>query len=226
MRAISFIFLFVGITSFTFAQSRYRMGILPQLNFTKTLSKSWKLASKIEARQIISSGTFGQSNESTYTYERTDIAILASKKTDIGHSLSSGYMIRIRNQQLIHRLIQQYAIVSRFSNFRLGHRFSADQTFSSLDAPTFRFRYRITFDLPLNGQKPDAKESYFKINHEYLSILQAKELDLEIRLIPAYGYLISDQNKIEAGIDYRLDGIFNRRPRQNYWLYLAWYRSL
>ncbi len=95
------------------------------------------------------------------------------------------------------------------------------------ESTTIRLRYRLSTDLPLNGQSVDEQELYFKINHEYLTAFEQNQTDLEIRLIPYLGYLINEQNKVEMGLDYRLNRLLQNRPnRHTLWLALNWFVSI
>ncbi len=109
------------------------------------------------------------------------------------------------------------------SSMRLAHRFAADQTFGGGDPTEWRLRYRLGTELPLNGQEADPKELYLKINNEYLGSWQGNDSDLEIRLVPVLGYLFTDKNKLEFGLDYRIDSFLANEARQRFWGVLAWY---
>lgn len=208
-----------------YAQSTYQFGLLPAVNLNKKLKKDWKFNLKIESRQSLKDGLIGESGDFDYDYVLTDFAFVLSKKVGLNNTLAGGYMIRFRDNDLYHRFIQQFTIVQRFSNFRLGHRLSADQTFSTADASEYRFRYRATVQLPLNGASIDPQEFYLKVNNEYLNAFSQSEYDLEIRLIPFLGYGFTDANKLELGVDYRLDSFLNSDPRNRFWLSMNWYLS-
>lgn len=216
--------LLVGCASLT-AQHRYRTGLLPQFNLNYGLCGPWKLNVKLESRQILSVGEPGLPVDRDYRYERTDLATVLSYKRGAGQTLAAGYMLRVGNQQLVHRFIQQYSWVRPYPSFRLGHRIVTDQTFAPDEAGQYRFRYRIGIDRALNGEAVDPGESYVKLTHEYLNILSGGQYDLEIRLVPSYGYAFTDNNKLELGLDYRLDGILDGQSRSNFWWGLAWYVS-
>lgn len=113
--------------------------------------------------------------------------------------------------------------MQKLSGFRLAHRFLFDQTFSASEEPEFRLRYRITSELPLNGESVDPGEYYLKINNEYINSLQAMEYDLEIRLIPLIGYDISERFKIETGLDYRVNSFLTNNTRHSYWMTLNFF---
>ena len=208
------------------AQSSYQFGILPAINLNKSFANNWKINLKTESRQILKEGLFSEKNMFQYKYTLTDIAVVASKKTGLNTALAGGYMLRIRDEQFIHRTIQQFTMVSNYSGFRLAHRFSSDQTFEENEAVAVRLRYRITSEFPLSGQSVDPKELYLKINHEYVNAVQDTNYDLEIRLIPLLGYTFSDTNKLESGLDYRLNSFLGGNPRSRFWITLNWFISL
>ena len=208
------------------SQGVYSAGVLPQINLNISLPKDWRLNAKVESRQLFSEGQFEQNFKTAYRYDLTDIALIASKKTGVNNSLGAGYMIRFRNNEVIHRFIQQYSIVKKYDLFRLGHRISTDQTIRNDNPVQVRLRYRIGVEKALNGKDVDPKEFYFKLNNEYLFAIEGRETDLELRLIPAFGYAFNDNNKFEFGIDYRVNEFKSGASRNQFWLYLGWFISM
>lgn len=225
MRGMILILVGLLLCQVLIAQQRYRVGLMPQVNLNIRLNKGWKFNGKIESRYILQTGTFGKAPTFKNQYSLTDIAGLLSRKAGANSSIAGGYQARIQEGQLIHRLVQQYSLVRRYTAFRLGHRFAMDQTFDPQDSPTFRLRYRISAEFPLNGQSVDPGEAYFKIGNEYLNALDGGEYDLEIRAVPAWGLAISDHNKLEIRVDYRLDAFVQGNTRHSGWGQVAWYLS-
>lgn len=207
------------------SQHRYRQGSLPSININKKVNSLWKLNLKIESRQPFRIGTFGQPAETKFQYERADFTLLTSRKIGANSKAAAGMMLRFRDGDLIHRSIQQYSVVRRYPGFRLGQRFSTDQTFAPQTATQYRFRYRIGADFALNGQAVDHREFYLKLTNEYLTIIQ-EEIDLEIRLVPTLGYAYTDNNKLELGLDYRLDSILAQNLRSNFWFTVGWFVAI
>ncbi len=205
------------------AQSSFQFGILPAINLNKKLENNWKVNLKLESRQLLKEGNWRDENETNYEYVLTDIALVVSKKVGLNNSLAGGYLLRIRDNQIFHRLIQQFAYNRQYSSLRLTQRFSTDQTFANDVATTWRFRYRIGAEFPLNGQSVDPQEFYLKINHEYLGALEEKEWGLELRLVPLLGYEFNDNNKLETGLDYRLDSFINGDSRHRFWINVNWF---
>lgn len=209
--------------SFAFAQSSFQTGLLPSINFNKGISEDWSLNFKIESRQLLKDGFFRNKNEFDYDYLLTDFTTITSKKIGLNNAISFGYTLRVADKDLVHRFIQQITLTKRYSSMRLGHRFSTDQTFAHDRSVQFRVRYRLTAELPLNGQSVDPKEFYIKINNEYLNVFQNKDYDLELRLVPLLGYNFNDNNKLETGLDYRLSSFIHTGSRSSFWLSINWF---
>lgn len=209
----------------TKAQSNYQIGFLPAINLNKNLENDWKINLKLESRQLLQEGLFSEKENVNYEYILTDIALVGSKKVGLNNSLAGGYLLRLRDEKVFHRAIQQFTLTRRYSGLRLAQRFSADQTFAKDVATTFRLRYRLGAEIPLNGQSVDPKEFYFKITNEYLGSLEDGTSDLEIRLVSLLGYEFTDNNKLEGGLDYRLDSFINDDTRQRFWGSISWYMA-
>lgn len=205
------------------AQDAYRFGGLPSLNLNSKLKNDWTFNTKIESRQLFQTREFNGNVDKDYDYVLTDFSLIAAKKVGLNSRVAGGYLIRIEDGELFHRFIQQYVMVQRLSGFRLAHRFLSDQTFSKSEKPEIRLRYRITAEIPLDGQEVDQGEFYVKINNEYVNSLQAMEYDLEIRLVPLLGYDMADNFKIETGLDYRINSFLKNKTRHSYWMVLNFF---
>lgn len=205
------------------AQSTYQLGGLPSINLNYKWKSDWSANFKIESRQLLQRGAFNGDVDRHYDYVLTDYSLIMAKKIGLNARLSGGYLFRFREGQVIHRLIQQYAITQRLFGFRLAHRLVTDQTFSDNDDTQYRLRYRLSTEVPLNGQSADPKEFYFKINNEYLSSIQATEYDLEIRLVPLLGYAVTDKQKVEFGVDYRVNSFLGKNTQHSFWISWNWF---
>lgn len=206
-----------------YAQSTFQFGGLPSLNVNSKLKNDWSLNSKIESRQLFQSGDLNGNVNKNYEYVLTDFSLIAAKKVGLSSRVAGGYLIRFKDGELFHRFIQQYIIVQKFSGFRLAHRFASDQTFSKSEKPEIRIRYRITSEIPLNGESVDPGEFYLKVNNEYIASLQASEYNLEIRVVPLLGYDITDDLKIETGMDYRVNSFIQNNTRHSYGIALNFF---
>jgi hypothetical protein len=194
--------------------------LLPSLNINKKLPKDWSLNFKAESRQSLFKEEF------KYSYLLTEMSIAASKKIGINTSIAAGYLVGVDDKSVKNRSIQQVTFVKRYSNFRLSHRFLADQTFVNEENVEFRFRYRLSKEIPLQGESLDSREFFLKLSNEYLNSFQNKSFDMEIRGAALLGYVISPTNKIEFGADYRLDSFINGVARNRYWIGINLYQSI
>ena len=206
------------------AQHTYRLGWMPQVNLNVRLPDDWRINTKVESRPFLSTGTFGE-DASSFDYALTDIALLAARKLSANRTLSAGYLIRFTTDDIRHRLIQQFSLVSPLVSLRLGHRFAADQTFVPDEPMELRLRYRLSLELPLNGQSVDPGEAYLKLSHEQLHAFQSVDYDLEFRFVPILGYVLTDNNKLETGLDYRLDSFLEDGARSSFWWRVGWFRA-
>ena len=225
IKKLQFLFsiLFVLLVNIVFSQQTYQLGILPSFNLNTKLKNDWSVNTKIESRQLLQRGEWGGAADKQYNYVLTDLSLIAGKKIGLNSRVGAGYLIRLEEGQRIHRFIQQFIIVQRKSGYRLAHRFLTDQTFSKIESPQFRLRYRITAEIPLNGESVDPKEFYLKLNNEYLNSFQSPDYDLELRLVPLLGYDIAANNKLEMGLDYRVNSFLNQKAEHSFWVSLNWF---
>lgn len=207
-------------------QTSYSSGLIPVLNFNKTVSERWKVNTKIENQVLFqeTSGAFFDNGD--FNRDRTELHFSGTHKLTFKSSITGGYMIRFHDEESYHRFSQQFSTVTQLKNFVLSHRIGLDQTVKPGKSTEYRLRYRFSNALPLNGTKIDTKEGYLKFSNEYLGSLEDKQTSLEIRLKAAYGYELSQSQKAEAGIDYRFGDIGSGDFSQTLWVYLGYYIKL
>lgn len=221
-----YLLLFVLITFFSKAQSSYQFGLLPSINLNKKLPQDFQLNFKLESRQLLKEGFFERTNDFNYDYVLTDFSLLAAKKIDIDKSVVIGYSIRAREGSIINRSIQQFIITNSYSGFKLSHRISTDQTFEEAEKMEFRLRYRLSSAIALNGQDVDNQEFYLKLNNEYVNSFQDAKYDLEIRILSFVGYKFTDKQKLELGLDYRINSFLKSTAKNRLWISMNWYQVL
>lgn len=224
MKKILFIFFLFFCNTILYSQSSFSSGVLPRIRVSYKLTDQIKWINGIESRQQFIDDTKDDSFE--YDFILTDISTLLSFKVGAHGVLNGGYLIRIEDSEIIHRTIQQYNLVFGYDSFRVGHRFATDQTYSNKTSTTFRGRYRITLEKPLEGDDVDEGEFYLKLGNEYLFSYQNNESDLEMRLLPFLGYEINAKNKIEIGLDYRLSRLLNSGSENDLWLSINWFYTI
>ncbi len=224
MKKVFIIFLFLCLVQSVDAQSSFSSGILPQVRVSAKITEQIKWVNGIESRQLFIDDTKDKSLD--YEYVLTDISSLLSFKIGAYGAINGGYLIRIEGEEIVHRTIQQFTIVQNYDVIRLGHRFVTDQTFSRNEAPELRLRYRIAVEKPLSGGNIDPTEFYLKLSNEYLLKFQGSESELETRILPFLGYEINKKNKIELGLDYRLDGLLTSGSENDLWLSMNWFYTI
>lgn len=200
------------------------IGLIPQINSDFKIGERWKVNSKLEGRQIFFKNPY-PAGQIEKEFDRLDVELIATKSIDPLHAFGGGYLIRRADNSFTHRFIQQFAITRKLLASRLSHRFRTDQTFEKNESVQWRLRYRISWEKPLNGFEIDPGEFYLKLNNEYLGILQDSKGDLEIRGLASVGYDISDKNKVETGIDYRVENLINSDPTHRLFLSIGLYHS-
>lgn len=195
------------------AQSDFDAGFLPKAILSKRLSEKTKWISSIESRQIIYDEAY------QFSYDLIDLSSIYSVKTTLNQSFNFGYILRFRNSETIHRTFQHYNFVDKWTNLKIGHRIAFEQFYQTKKQTTYRTRYRLSTEIPLNGERVDVKELYFKFGNEYLYDFS----DLEIRLTPYLGYQVSKKDKIEFGFDFRTSNITSTQTENTLWFRTTWY---
>ena len=197
---------------------------MPEVNIIIPLSDRVKLRTTMESRELL----FDDGREGgqwVFDHLLTDFSAIAAVKVGAAGALNGGYLLRIREGKVFHRLIQRYRFVTDFANIRLGHRFGIDQTFNGDGFFEFRTRYRINLEKALNGERIDPGEFYFKIGAEALWEIFEGRSEIETRLTPILGFEISPGQGFEGGIDYRV-AITLEEPVQVVWLTLTYFKTL
>lgn len=218
----NFVFLFLNTLQ---AQSSYEIGFLPKVNITTKLENNWSIIFNTETRFNALESKFSSSAETNFNYDLTDVSVLASKKVGSNNKFAFGYFIRFKETETHHRFIQQFAISKQYQGFKLEHRFSTDETIEKETIWQFRLRYRLSVVFPFKNESNNDNPFYFKINNEYLGIFKEKEdADFELRLSPFLGYTINNNNKIEGGLDYRVNSFIenNNDSKHSFWFTIHW----
>ena len=219
-----FVLLFLPLK--VFPQKSYRTGTLPQVNINFGVGKNLKLNTKLESRQIFSERSDNELRSNKLRYERTDLALVLTRKLSVNNTIGGGYLIRLEDHELAHRFIQQFSYVRNLEMITMAHRIVTDETFRKSEPASFRLRYRLGIEKALNGRQIDPKEMYLKFNNEYLGILSDRSADLEIRGLLALGYNATDDRKFELGVEYRVNE-FNQPVRaQQFWVTVGLFLSI
>ncbi|PQB05811.1 hypothetical protein BST85_13575 [Aureitalea marina] len=116
------------------------------------------------------------------------------------------------------RLSEAYALDISFGKFSLGNRLQADQRFR-FSTTLFRFRYQLSLDFPLSGERLDPGEFYTIFSTESLLTTASVIRPLwDQRFTGALGYELNKQWKLQLNFEFRAEG-YNRGLIQRYFLY-------
>jgi hypothetical protein len=156
---------------------------------------------------------------------------IKQRQVEIGHFssfnitprsiLSIGVMYRNKNwfDELENefRTTLQLNTKHTLESLRFGQRFRAEQRFFETFT-TFRFRYRLALDFPLQGEKLDIGESYFIGTGEFLwSMTKNRNPELDHRWSAQIGWMLVKSTKLQLGLEYRFDQ-FNTTLNQKLFL--------
>jgi len=194
---------------------------MPKLDLNASLSEWWELNAEIESKLIFREGFYNGPSKQQYRHHRTNISVAGKRKIGNNTSVTGGYLLKIQENNLLHRLLQEYSLKSTSANFTLGHRFAADQTFNTGSATEYRLRYRISATYPLSETSRNVKNSYLKFENEYLGSLENKSTALEIRVLAAIGFIPIHHSTLETGISYRACEATQPITNNEFWLYVG-----
>lgn len=225
MRKITLFAVLIFLSGTVSAQHNkvFFTGIFPEISLTKKISSQYRLNFKIENQEILFDNSDSEIDNPQFTHYRTDLMMFLNREIRPGVSIAAGLFHRIQDNENANRIIQQLAILQRMRNLRINHRFRTDQTFTKNDDFEFRFRYRFTLEIPLDGVEIDPREYYMVLSNEPIFSSKGDEFEIENRTVVALGKLFNLNEKMEWGIDYRTDGFFQEGIRTRLWAKLSYY---
>lgn len=196
------LFVFIGMNAF--AQENTEIFHEHEFALRHNISKSYSVNFGLSSRAFVYTDDVTQ-----YRLRQAQISHFSTLKLDLKHSIALGVMYRNRDifedSSNETRLTQQFNRKSIFKTLRFGHRVRSEQRFYN-DFTAFRFRYRLALDLPLQGLKLDVGETYLVVTNEgLLTSTKISQPEIEYRLSPTFGILLSKNLNIEFGVELRLD---------------------
>ncbi|MDN3690757.1 DUF2490 domain-containing protein [Cyclobacterium jeungdonense] len=228
MRRLILVFVWMFLSYQGVAQNRLtNLGFFPELQVRVHAGDNLKLTGKIESQHGMATMPEGSEASWGYRHVQTDFQAFAGTSLNPYVSLTGGYQYRLDgDNEDSHRAIQQISFLQRKDSYRIGHRIRADETFAVNEAIEYRLRYRLSFEIPLEGQSLDPGEVYLVVSDEPIFSYQDGETGFENRFAAALGHLSLQKQKFQAGIDYRTDRFFNADLRQRIWFKFGWYLTL
>lgn len=225
MRKIALLAVLISLAGIVSAQQNkvFFTGVFPEILVTKRISPLYRLNFKVENQEILFDNRDSEIDNPQFTHYRTDLMMFLNRDIRPGVSIAMGLFHRIQVNENANRIIQQLALLQRMRNLRINHRFRTDQTFTKNDDFEFRFRYRFTVEIPLEGAEIDPKEFYMVISNEPIFSFKGDEFEIENRAVVALGKLFNMNEKLEWGIDYRTDGFIQEGFRTRLWAKISYY---
>ncbi len=169
----------------------------------------------------------GEGTGTRYQINYTQVQLFGTYKLWTTTQLSGGYSFRFNDllgesPGREHRIMEQVAFVSFLGDRRLAHRIRTEQRFED-DEFINRWRYRLAYEFPLQGQRLDPGEKYLITSNEVLLSFNAWERFAGNRLYLGIGWFFSNKQKVEAGLQYRLDDVGTGQPENAIWFTTAYY---
>lgn len=224
MRILLISLLLLSLQSYPALAQEFNAGVLPEISLSYRWSEKIQQTIKIESMH----GFYTPEVQGLdFSYEQTDIQVFLEGRLSPFLRIAGGYQYRFEGEgENAHRTIQQLTFLQRKTGFRLGHRIRTDQTFTPDESVRWRLRYRLTTEIPLQGQSLDEREFYLILSGEPVYSYRSGKSRLETRLAGSVGYQITPVNKVEMGPDFRLDDLFGEKSGQNLWIKLGWFYRL
>lgn len=199
----------------------------PSFSYTRDFSNRWSSNIQITSRSTF----FKASEEGTtddYKMNFLETQLFGTYTLWNSTEISLGYRIRGTNPLdslgFEHRPMQQIAFITYVGNSRLSHRARTEQRFRE-EGYENRWRYRLSYDKPLNGQRLDPGEKYIILSDELLYTFNAARSSLENRINLGIGWLFQEDKKLETGIQYRLGNIGAEDLENVIWFTTTYYLS-
>ncbi len=158
--------------------------------------------------------SFGVSNRDiVYHNENSDFEPLflefshyTSRQIGFNSKVSAGVRYRINrlfeDEQNETRLVEQYAYAKKYERIKIAHRLRLAQRLR--EKTTFRTRYRFAFEIPLKGNRVDAKELGLVTSLEGVWEFGKEEIpNFGVRYSNYLGYRILANTIFNFGFEYR-----------------------
>ncbi|WP_411029024.1 DUF2490 domain-containing protein [Spongiimicrobium sp. 3-5] len=199
-----FIFILLNL-SFLRAQEHFTGYWQPQIALNYKLTDDYSHNFSVSQRNYIY-----KSETVRLEARQIDLAHFSTFKTSDNKSFGFGIQYRFRaifedEKQNELRLTQQFNVVHKWGNVRLGHRFRVEQRITS-SLTMHRFRYRFALDTPLQGEKLDIGEPYLVGAIEsLLSLARSNAPMYDQRITINLGWLLAKKTKLQTGLEYRFE---------------------
>ncbi|RZV56086.1 MAG: DUF2490 domain-containing protein [Flavobacteriaceae bacterium] len=189
------------------AQSDFELLHEPTFLINHGFSENYRANFGLTARHFMY-----RDNEIFFKNRQVQVSHFSTFTLSYDQSLSMGIMFRESNlfdDQANNeiRLTQQYNLTKRTFGIRFGHRIMNEQRLFRRNT-TYRIRYRLALDSPLQGEKLDIGEAYIVVNTEFLlSLNKRSNPAMDNRITTQIGWQKSEVLKLQVGLQYRFDDL-------------------
>jgi hypothetical protein len=190
------------------AQDRaYLSGFAPEFTINKKISKKVSLTTKVESIHYYYSNEDRIGYLTPWNHKGIDFQFFGNYKLSPFYRISLGYQLSYNpDGKPSNRLIEQLSYSGKLGSMKHGHRVRADQTFYSSGPAKFRFRYRFSLQIPLQGASVDVGEFFLITSDELILTAKSGGSSVENRAVFQVGYKPFEKIDIQVGFDYRAEG--------------------
>ncbi|MBN2745653.1 MAG: DUF2490 domain-containing protein [Bacteroidales bacterium] len=207
IRVIVILVFSVLIVNLQAQNKAYLSGFAPEITLNKKISKKVSLTSKIESIHYYYSNENGNGYLTPWSHKGIDFQFFGNYKLSPFYRISMGYQLSYNPAgKPSNRLIEQLSYSGKLGSMKLGHRVRADQTFYSSGPAKFRFRYRFSLQIPLQGSSVDVGEFFMIASDELILTAKSGSSSLENRTVAQIGFRAMEKMDVQAGFDFRAEG--------------------
>lgn len=185
------------------------------MSYSWKYTDRWTFNGKINPRMFI----YDKQSESYLPddrlMERWEFQLMANYILFTGSSIGGGYILGLRTiadtsvLNIEHRALGQYTFSFYLGAARIGNRARAEYRYFTQEANELRFRYKLSYDIPLNGREIDPGENYLVVSNELLGAIVEENFTPENRFYAGIGWQLRNRRKVETGVEHRADDYFN-----------------
>lgn len=197
----------------------------PEFSFTWKPEGRWAYNATFSGRNIWMEGS--EQLAESYNWAHLEARLFATYELFGGNNVGGGYQYRTTDpfeaeSGYEHRLMQQYAFITYTEARRFGHRIRSEQRIRERGTLQ-RFRYRLSYDFPLQGQQLDPGEPYMILSNEVLWSLAREVSELDNRVFVGIGWALSRKRKIETGLQFRVEALNTNEPENIFQLITSFF---
>ncbi|SHJ21122.1 Protein of unknown function [Mesonia phycicola] len=203
------LFIFLFLITFTSSSQDFTALINPAVSVTIKNETPWSYTFGTAYRSNIYQHTAEENLDNKklkINSQFTEFNHSTTRKIGFNSKLSAGIKYRFvetyTGKKDETRFIEQYAYTKKYEKFKLVHRVRFVQRFR--ERTTLRGRYRLLAELPLNGNRVDAKELSLVGTIEGVWEFGKEEVpNYGFRYSNYLGYRITNNTVLNLGVEYR-----------------------